>query len=211
VAGLARGRPLHLGHATAAGCGPDGAESFEAIAALCREAHISGEFVSTALRAGGGSREGLRMHPAARRRALELLNGGVVDVLVSDGQNQATMKGFGDTRDNIPAILELAAEGVLPLPAAVATMTANPARLLARLCGCPFWREELGNLSPGTRADITVVDPNRAIAAYTIVGGRVSAFENRMVRAGLGAGRWVCGAGMVSRLGVGDVSMWETL
>ena len=31
--------------------------------------------------------------------------------LISDGQNQATMKGFGDTRDNIPAILELAGGG----------------------------------------------------------------------------------------------------
>jgi hypothetical protein len=38
------------------------------------------------------------------------------------------MKGFGDTRDNVPAILELAEGGVLPLSRAVATMTSNVAR-----------------------------------------------------------------------------------
>jgi imidazolonepropionase-like amidohydrolase len=208
IADLSAGRPLHLGHATAAGCGPNGAESFKAVRDLCKEEHISIELVTTMLRADGGSREGLRMHPAARLQALDLLAEGMVDVLVSDGQNQATMKGFGDTRDNIPAILELAAEGVLSLSAAVATMTANPARLLAKLCGAPWWQKELGNLSPGTRADITVVNPARALAVYTIVGGSVVVFENRLVRRGWGAGRWVCAAGMVPRMGVGDITMW---
>lgn len=55
----------------------------------------------------------------------------IVDVLISDGQNDATMKGFGDTRDNIPAILELAEMGVLSLSDSIATMTWNPARLIA--------------------------------------------------------------------------------
>lgn len=32
----------------------------------------------------------------------DALSSGKVKILISDGQNQATMKGFGDTRDNIP-------------------------------------------------------------------------------------------------------------
>ena len=43
------------------------------------------------------------------------LASGLVDIIISDGQLDATMKGGGDTRDNVPALLELVDMGVLPL------------------------------------------------------------------------------------------------
>ena len=58
-------------------------------------------------------------------------------------KNQATMKGFGDTRDNIPVILELAEEGVLTLSDAVATMTSNPATLIAKETKNMWWKIRL--------------------------------------------------------------------
>lgn len=209
LARLSAGRPLHLGHTNAAGCGPAGHEALQRVLALCRQEHITGEFVTTMLRAGGGSREGLKMDEKARLLALETLREGCIDILVSDGQNQATMKGFGDTRDNIPALLELWQEGVLSLPAAVATMTQNPARLLAQRTGNPWWRQKMGNLSPGSAANVTVVDPAAKRAAYTLVNGAFAAFESRLVRTGYGAGRWLCARGPVPRMGVGDISMFH--
>ena len=79
------------------------------------------------LRPGRGNREGLRIDPQAQALCFEALAEGTVSILCSDGQGDCTMKGFGDTRDNLPAILELAENGVLPLSRAVATMTKNPA------------------------------------------------------------------------------------
>ena len=59
------------------------------------------------------------------------------------------MKGFGDTRDNIPAIVELAEMGVLSLSDAVATMICNPAELLAKRTFNPWWKEKMGHLGVG--------------------------------------------------------------
>ncbi len=210
VAALAEGRPLHLGHTSAAGCGPNGGESLGRVLALCKQPNITGEFVTSMLRKSGGSREGLRLtDPLARRLALDALRDGTVDILVSDGQGQATMKGFGDTRDNIPAILELAEEGVLSLSGAVATMTANPARLLSARTGSSWWQRETGHLGAGALANITVVDEAAKRAALTLVNGQIASFEGRLVRGGASAGHWVWARGHLARMGVGDVPLWQ--
>ena len=146
------------------------------------------------------------MPPNAREVALEALSSGIVDILISDGQGDATMKGFGDTRDNIPCILELTASGVLPLSDAVATMTINPIRLLEKCTHQSWWSQELGHLGIGARANIVVVDPNDKLATYTFVNGILAGFENRVVRRANGAGGWVCKFGLLDRLGVGDLS-----
>ena len=205
LASLAQGRPLHLGHASAAGCGENGQESMARVLELCRQPNISGELVSTMLRRRGGCREGLVIHPAARRLCLEALEQGLVEIIVSDGQNHATMKGFGDTRDNIPAILELVQEGVLTLTQAVATMTCNPARLMAQRTGSPFWQKRLGHLGIGAAGNVTVVDPSSQSAVYTIVSGRIVSFEKRLVREGWGSGSWIFAHGLLPRMGVGDL------
>lgn len=208
LASLSKGRPLHLAHATAAGCGTHGdpVESMEIIIELCKKDHISGEFVTTMLRKGQGSREGLLMPEAAQKLAYDALEKGIVNILISDGQNDATMKGFGDTRDNIPALLELAEIGVLSLKDAIATMTCNPARLIAERTECSWWVEEVGHLGKGSLANITVIDPYDKLATYTIVNGEIVAFENRAVRRGHGAGGWISKFGMVRKTGVGDLA-----
>ncbi len=211
MAGLSKGRPLHLAHATAAGCkthcGPE--EGMQRVLKLIDGEQITGEFVTTMLRTGLGSREGLQMTKSSQRLAYDALSEGRVDILVSDGQNQGTMKGFGDTRDNIPAILELSEMGVLSLSRAVAAMTCNPARLLAGRTKNSWWKEKMGHLGAGVLANITVVDPEDKLAAYTIVNGEIVSFENRIVRRGLGAGGWLCKFGMVRKTGVGDLSMYS--
>lgn len=211
MAGLSKGRPLHLAHATAAGCkthcGPE--EGMQRVLKLIDGEQITGEFVTTMLRTGLGSREGLQMTKSSQRLAYDALSEGRVDILVSDGQNQGTMKGFGDTRDNIPAILELSEMGVLSLSRAVAAMTCNPARLLAGRTKNSWWKEKMGHLGAGALANITVVDPEDKLAAYTIVNGEIVSFENRIVRRGLGAGGWLCKFGMVRKTGVGDLSMYS--
>ena len=118
-----------------------------------------------------------------------------------------TMKGFGDTRDNIPALLELAQMGVLTLDEAVAAMTCHPAALIAERTGCRFFAEKTGHLGPGALASITVVEPDRKRAVYTIVNGEIVSFESRLVRRGSGAGGWVSRFGMLRRTGVGDLAM----
>ena len=211
MAGLSKGRPLHLAHATAAGCkthcGPE--EGMQRVLKLIDGEQITGEFVTTMLRPGLGSREGLQMTKSSQRLAYDALSEGRVDILVSDGQNQGTMKGFGDTRDNIPAILELSEMGVLSLSRAVAAMTCNPARLLAGRTKNSWWKEKMGHLGAGALANITVVDPEDKLATYTIVNGELVSFENRIVRRGLGAGGWLCKFGMVRKTGVGDLSMYS--
>lgn len=211
MAGLSKGRPLHLGHANAAGCisGAQAAENIRCIAELCRQEHITGEFVGTMLRPNRGCREGLRMDKLAQREAFDALENGSIRILVSDGQNQSTMKGFGDTRDNIPAILELAQQGVLTLSDAVATMTSNPASLIALRTGNPWWSDKMGNLSAGSNANITVIDRANKRAAYTFVNGRLTAFEGKLIRTGLGAGSWVCRFGQFDSLGVGDLALYD--
>ncbi len=209
MAELSKGRPLHLGHATAVGCdGKDAADDMRCIVELCRRPDITGEFVTTMLRPNRGCREGLRMSPEAQRVALDALNDGTVRILVSDGQNQSTMKGFGDTRDNIPALLEVIQQGVLSRSEAIACMTKNPAELIAARTGNDWWRKSMGNLSTGSPANITVIDSQNKRAAYTVVNGAITAFESRIVRSGLGAGRWISKFGMAARTGVGDISMF---
>lgn len=94
------------------------------------------------------------------------------------------------------AITELVAGGWLTEYELVEKMSANPARILGR--------SDIGNLSVGSRADITVIDPDReycidkekmhskgkntpfhgrrvkGIAACTIVGGRIAAEYGRL-------------------------------
>ena len=210
MAALSKGRPLHLAHATAAGCGSHGPaeESLQRVLALVGGS-ISAEFVTSMLRPGRGSREGMRISPKAQELAYEALRTGLVKVLVSDGQNQSTMKGFGDSRDNIPAILELAELGVLSLDDAVAAMTGNPAALLAERTANDWWTRKTGHLGVGALANITVVDAADKLATYTIVNGRIVSFENRLVRRGWGAGGWISRFGMLPRTGVGDLAMYS--
>ncbi len=211
LADLSRGRPLHLAHATAAGCGTHGPseEALLSVINLCRCKHITGEFVSTMLRYGRGSREGLRMTKQAQKIAYDALEEGIIDILVSDGQNQATMKGFGDTRDNIPAILELADMGVLSLSDSIATMTCNPVKLIDKRTNNSWWSKNIGHIGVGALANITIIDRFRKIAIYTIVNGNIVAFENRIVRRNIGAGRWVSKFGMIKSTGIGDMPMFN--
>jgi len=89
------------------------------------------------------------------------------------------MKGFGDTRDDIPAILELVEMGVLSLQDAVATMTCNPARLIGKRTGNDWWTEKVGHLGKDALANVTIINHNIKSVAYTIVNGEVVGFENR--------------------------------
>lgn len=208
---LSQGRPLHLAHATAAGCGSHAgtAEGMQRVIDLVNGDNISAEFVTTMLRSGLGSREGLQLPKESQLLAYDALSSGKVDILISDGQNQATMKGFGDTRDNIPAILELAQEGVLTLKESVATMTCNPASLIAKRTANNWWSEKIGNLSVGSLANITIVDEKDKLATYTIVNGEIVSFENRAVRRNCGAGGWVSKYGMLRKTGIGELAMFS--
>lgn len=208
---LSKGRPLHLAHATAAGCGThmDAAEGMKRVIDLVNGDNISAEFVTTMLRSGCGSREGLQLPAASQQLAYDALNSGKVKILISDGQNQATMKGFGDTRDNIPAILELADAGVLTLSESVATMTCNPAELIGKRTANSWWTEKIGHLGVGALANITVVDKADKLATYTIVNGEIASFENRAVRRNCGAGGWISKFGMVRKTGVGELVMFS--
>ncbi|MDR2005619.1 MAG: amidohydrolase family protein [Acidaminococcales bacterium] len=208
LAALSKGRPLHLAHATAAGCGThtDALEGMQAIINMIDGKIITAEFVSTMMRSAGGCREGLIMPKAAQQAAYDALANGKVKILVSDGQNDATMKGFGDTRDNIPAILELADEGIMTLKDSVASMTCNPSELLLKRSGCDFWGT-VGHLGAGAPANVTVVNPKVKLAAYTIVNGDIVAFESRAVRKGYTAGGWISKFGMLRNTGVGDLAM----
>lgn len=204
---LSHGRCLHLAHANAAGTGSHGEaeQAMREVLELINGETITGEFVTTMLRKGLGSREGLQMTAKAQKLAWEALEAGIVKILVSDGQNQSTMKGFGDTRDNIPALLELVDEQVLSLSDAIATMTCNPAQLLAKRTENVWWRQKAGNLGAGALANVTVIDRKDKLATYTITNGQITAFENRLIRSGSGAGYWVSKFGC-TRLGVGDLT-----
>lgn len=208
VVKLSKGRNIHLGHATAAGCGTHAGpeEGMQRVIELLKKDNVSGEFVTTMLRRGLGSREGLQMTKRSQQIALDALESGLVDILISDGQNQATMKGFGDTRDNIPALLELAEEGVLSLSDSIATMTKNPTKLLSKITKNDWWTEKVGHLGKGALANITVIDENDKLATYTIVNGEIVSFENRAIRRGNGAGGWVSRFGIVKDMGVGHLT-----
>jgi dihydroorotase len=208
---LSNGRPLHLTHCTAAGSGShgDAKESMQRIVELLRHPHVSGDLMTGHLRPGLGNRDGILIDKTAQQTAYEALTEGTVEVLISDGQCDATMKGFGDTRDNVPAILELSEQGVLTLPRAVATMTSNVAALIARLTHEDWWTRELGHLGTGARANVTVVDPLDKLPTFTFVNGTMAAMENRPVREANGSGGWVTKFGILERTGVGDFAAFS--
>jgi predicted amidohydrolase len=208
---LSRGRPLHLTHCTAAGSGShgDAKEGMRRHVELLKQPHVSGDLITAHLRPGLGNREGILIDPGAQEVAYEALADGTVDVLVSDGQCDATMKGFGDTRDNVPALLELVEQGVLSSSASVATMTSNVVRLLSGITRQDWWTRDLGHLGPGARANVTVVDPLDKLPTFVFVNGAMAAMEGRPVREANGAGGWVTKFGILERTGVGDLSAFR--
>lgn len=210
ICNLAAGRAVHLGHANAVGCATHGnpTKAMKKIVELCRQQNITGEFVTSLLRKGRGSREGIQTDRNAQEVALQALADGEIKILVSDGQNHATMKGFGDTRDNIPCIIELVHNHVLNRRDAVATMTANPANLLEKRTGCREWKR-YGNLSPGSYANITVVDVDDKMATYVVTNGKLTAFEHRYLRFSGKAGNWVSRFGTHKELGIGGMSLYS--
>jgi len=211
VVDLARGLPIHLGHATAAGGGgqAEGLDGLERVIELLSRPGVTGEAVLTHVLPSPeslpGRREGLGLSPRVSRAVVDALAGGGFSFAVSDGQAEATMRGFGDTRDTIPALVWLAREGVSSDLAAVALVSSRPAAYLAETTGQDWWRHVYGHLGAGARGNVTVVDPVRAAAYLTVVGGRVTAFEGRPVPAGAGAGQWVTRYGLLRNLGVGDL------
>jgi dihydroorotase len=210
LANVAGQRRMHLAHVTAGGFGSHGdpVESLRRCIDLCRRPNVTGEFLTAALREGRGNRDGVLMDPAAQEVAFEALREGVVDVLTSDGQCDATMKGFGDTRENVPCLVELVDRGILDMSRSIATMTANPARLLAEHTGANWWTEELGHLGVGARANVTVIDWADGAPTHTIVGGEIAAFEGRAIRRADGLGGWVTRLGILERTGAGDLPLW---
>lgn len=176
---------------------------------LCKQPQVTGEVISTFMRIGRGSRESLFIPRDSQKLVYDALHDGTINIMISDGDNDGTIKGGGDTRDNIPAILELAQQEVLTLPQAVALMTSNVADLFAKRCQNPWFTEKLGHLGSGAYANITVVDPDDRMATYTIVNGEISGFENRVVRKNVGCGKWISKAGAVDNMGVGELSMFS--
>lgn len=202
---LSKGRGIHLAHMTAAGCGTHGdpVESMKTVIELSKQDHVTGEFVTTMLRDSLGNREGLLMTKESQKLAYDALEDGTIDVINSDGQAAATMKGFGDTRDNIPALIELADKGILSLSDSIATMTSNAAKQWADITKNNWWTEKVGHLGTGALANITVINKEAKRATYTIVNGEMVAFEGRIVRSGNQAGGWMSKHGMVKNVGVG--------
>jgi dihydroorotase len=70
-----KGRPLHLAHATAAGCGThgDGFQAMRDVLSLLDNENITAEFVSSMLLENRGRRDGLRMQPKAQELAYQAL------------------------------------------------------------------------------------------------------------------------------------------
>lgn len=213
LCGLAGGKKLHLGHANAVGCGTHGdpVEAMKEVVKILEHPEFTGEFVTTMLRESRGSLEGLKMHPAAREIALRALEEGKVKILVSDGQNQSVMKGFGDTRDNIPCILELTESGVLNRMDAVALMTSNPARLLAERTGNREWMDGFGHAGKGAYANLLVVNPKVKHASYVFTNGRLVAFEKRYLRSAGKAGFWVSSHGVKKDMEIGDMPIYTPM
>lgn len=213
VARHSGGRRVLLTHATAAGGGTHGdpVESLQRVLALA-QAHpsVTLDFITAHLRTAHGLRDGLLIDARAQTLALQALADGRCRLLTSDGLCNATMKGFGDARENIPCLLELSEQGVLSLSDAVATMTTNPARLLAEVTGEPWWLRDLGHLGAGARGNAVLVEPRGRRAVMTLVDGRIAAFEGRAVRSAHGAGGWVSRTGLRSRAGVGDLPLFAS-
>jgi dihydroorotase len=211
MAELSRGRPLHLAHATAAGCGThiSGFEGMKEVISLIDGEQITAEFVSSMLLENRGRRDGLKLERKAQELAFKALQDGLVNIIVSDGQSGSTMKGFGSTSDNIPCIFTLARLGVLSLSQAIAAMTCNPAMLIGDRTGNHFFETRLGHLGKGAIGNITVADPDSQSAIYTIVNGIPVAFDGNLIREGFMAGRFVSKFGYSQRSGVGDLALYE--
>lgn len=210
MAKLSKGRPFHLGHASSPGCGThmNGKDAMDIIVGLIKDnEHISGEFVTSMMRVCRGHREGLLIDPAAQQVCYEAMEKGIVDIMISDGQGDGTMKGFGDTRDNVPALFEVVDQGVLTLPKSIATMTCNPAAKIAQLTNNPWWSEKIGNLGVGALGNVTVINPQTRLPLYVLVNGEICSFEGRVVRRGNGAGGWMTKFGMLRNTGVGDLCL----
>src|SRR5439155_934193 len=157
-----------------------------------------------------GLRNGILIDAGAQAIARDAIAGGRCRLLTSDGPCNATMKGFGDARENIPCLLELAEEGVVSLGDSVAMMTCNPARFAAEATGQKWWTQELGHLGAGARANVVLVEPHARRAVMTLVEGRIAAFEGRCIRAAHGAGGWASRSGLRPRVGVGDLPLYKT-
>ncbi len=213
LARISRGRRVLLTHATAAGSGShgDAVASLEHVLALARDhPGVSVDFTTAHLRRSRGLRDGILIDARAQVIARDAIASGRCRLLTSDGPCNATMKGFGDARENIPCLLELAADGVVPLLDAVAMMTVNPVRFAAEATGQSWWTEELGHLGVGARANVVLVEPQAGRAVMTLVEGRIAAFEGRCIRAAHGVGGWVSRTGLRPRLGVGDLPLFHT-
>ncbi len=207
-----KGRSIQLTHATAAGCGTHGdpEESMNRIITLVRDNnHVVADFVTSMLRPAAGRRDGLVMSTVAQELAFRALAEGLITILISDGQSDATMKGFGSTQDNLPAIFELAEMGVLTLSEAVATMTSNVSHHLATCTRQPWWESALGHLGAGARANVTIVDPLNRSATLVIINGAIAAIEGRVIREAHGAGGFASRGGWLARTGVGDLPLYN--
>jgi imidazolonepropionase-like amidohydrolase len=212
LARLSRGRRVLLTHATAAGSGShgDAMASLEHVLALAKDhPGVTLDFATAHLRRSRGLRDGILIDTRAQVTARDAIAGGRCRLLTSDGPCNATMKGFGDARENIPCLLELAEEGVIPLPDAVAMMTLNPARFAAEVTGQQWWAQEMGHLGAGARANVVLVEPHARRAVMTLVEGRIAAFEGRCIRAAHGVGGWVSRTGLRPRMGVGDLPLFR--
>jgi dihydroorotase-like cyclic amidohydrolase len=211
MAQLAKGRPLHLGHATAAGCGThmDAVEGMREVLSLVDGENITAEFVSSMLLPNRGRRDGLKIAAKAQELAFRALQDGKVKVIISDGQSGSTMKGFGNTIDNLPCLFSLEKQGVLSLMDAVACMTSHTALLLSKRTGNPFFEQKLGHLGVGAFANVTVADPLSQSAIYTIVNGLPVSFEGNLIREGFSAGYLASRFGFSQRVGVGDLALYQ--
>lgn len=198
------GRPVHLGHADATGTA--GEKAYRTVLDLIRNNdHVTGELTTTLLRRSRGDRDGIVISEACRELSLNALREGVINILVSDTPSHS-VKGFGDVKDSVPAILDLIELGVLDPICAFATMSTNPARLMAKVTGQDWWLKELGSLAEGSRADIAVINPLEKEVVYTFVNGAMVAFEGRIIKKGYGAGGFVTRFGILPGMGVGEVT-----
>ena len=200
----AEGNHLHLGHTDAVAT--SGIEAYESVLEMIKDnENVTGELTTTLLRRSRGDRDGIIISEEAKALSLEALKEGIITILISDGPSHS-VKGFGDTKDNIPAIMDLIEDGILDPSGAFATMTTNPARLMAEVTGKSWWPKELGSLGEGTRADIVVINPIEREVVYTFVAGEMVAFEGRIIRKSYGAGGWVTRFGIIPQMGVGELT-----
>lgn len=207
---LSDGMPFHLCHASAIASGIyfDPVDSMKVLLDSVGN-NITAEFMTSNMRYSRGNRESVKISKAAQQMAWDALAEGKVNIMVSDGQRNATMKGGSSTSDNLAAIFEISNMGILSLEDAVATMTSNVSELFARRTDCKWWIENTGNLKAGALANIVIVEPNEHRAVMTICNGNIVAFEGHIVPRGIGAGYWICKYGSVPRMGVGDLTMFS--